>query len=239
MSTLQLARPRAKSGHRFYLIMSIVLAAIAIFGFAHTVPGDFVPPGLPLLLQLHAAVFTAWVLLFVTQPILVARRSIALHRKLGWAGAGLACCMVALGGYAILFALWADAVPFFYPHGLFLVRGLFALLMFAGLVLAGVLQRRRPEWHRRLMLCASIVVIVPGLERSLPLPLFGANWPFVADGVTDLLVLAGPARDLITRGSVHPAYVWAVCAIVLGQAIVDIVSPSPLATMMLHAVGAH
>ena len=239
MSTLQLVRPRTNTGQRFYLIMSLVLAAIAIFGFAHTVPGDFVPPGLPLLLQFHAAVFTAWVLLFVTQPALVARRSIALHRKLGWFGVGLACCMVALGAYAILFGLWADAVPSFYPHSLFIVRGFMALLLFPGFVLAGVLLRRRPEWHRRLMLYASIVVIVPGLERSLPLPLFGANWPFVADGVTDLLVLAGPARDWMTRRSVHPAYLWGLSVIVLGQAIVDVVAPSPLAGAMLRVVGAH
>ncbi len=224
-------------GRSFYLVMSLVLAAIVTYGFSHTVPGDFADPGLPPLLWLHAAVFVAWVLLFVAQPSFVARGSIALHRRLGWIGAGLAAAMVAMGGMAILFALRADTIPPFYPHGLFLTRGVIGLAVFAGLVAAGVAQRRRAEWHKRLMLCAAIVVILPGLERALPIPLIGPAWPFVVDGLAVLIALAGPACDLVVRRRIHPAYLWGVGTIVAGQGLVDALAPSPLATSALRMLG--
>jgi hypothetical protein len=89
------------------------------------------------------------------------------------------------------------------------------------------------------MLCASIAVIVPGIERALPIPLLGAAWPYAADATIDLLALAGPANDLLTRGRIHPACLWGIGAIVAGQLIVDLLAPSPIATILLHLVGAH
>ncbi len=231
-------QPAALAGGRFYLIMSVLLAGIVVFGFSHTIPFDLAPPGLPLLLVVHAVVFGAWVLLFVTQPALVGRRSIATHRRLGWIGVVLACAMVGLGSSAILFALWNHSLPPFYPPGLFIVRGIVGLAVFAGLLAAAIRLRRRTEWHKRLMLCAAITVVVPGLERGLPLPLLGAGWPFVADGVVDLLASVGPAFDLALRRRIHPAYVCGVGTIVAGQAVVDLAAPSPVAAVMLRLVGA-
>jgi hypothetical protein len=239
MTTLDsLQKSRATAGRRFYVVMALVLAAIAIFGFSHTVPGDFGIPGFPVLLWVHGAVFTAWVVLFVAQPVLTMRKSVRWHRRLGWAGAALAVAMVALACSAIMLALWANTLPPFYPHGLFIVRGVFGLLVFAGLVTAAILKRRQSEWHKRLILCAAITVVVPGLERAMPIPLLGPYWFVVVDAVVDLIALAGPAVDLVYRRRVHAAYVWGVGAIVLGQVIVDVLAPSPVATALLHAVGA-
>ena len=88
------------------------------------------------------------------------------------------------------------------------------------------------------MLCASIIIIGPGLERALPLPLFGAQWPFVADGLTDLLVLAGPAVDLVVRHRVHPAYLWALASVVTTQIATDLLAPSAVTASVLKALGA-
>ena len=230
-------RSDLRVGKRFYLVMAVLLAAVVTFGFSHTVPGDFAPPGMPLLLHLHAAVFVAWVLLFVAQPALVFRGSLSLHRKLGWLGAVLAGAMVVMGAEAVLFALRSGSVPPFYPHGLFLVRGALGLLVFAGLVIAGVGQRRNSEWHKRLMLCASIAVIGPGMERAIPIPLLGPAWPLVADGLIDALALVGPVADLSFGRRIHPAYFWGVGAILLGQLLVDLTAPSPVAIFLLRAMG--
>jgi hypothetical protein len=59
------------------------------------------------------------------------------------------------------------------------------------------------------------------------------------EGMVDLLALAGPVRDLIARGRVHTAYYWGVGAIIGGQALVDVLSPSRFAVGMLRAIGAH
>ncbi len=222
----------------FFVVMSIALVALVVFGFSHTVPDDLATPGFPVFLAVHGTVFAAWMLLFVVQPALVAAGAIGVHRKLGWLGLAIALAMVGLGGLAVWFGLVTGHLPPFYPHGLFLFRGAIGLAVFLGLVIAAIVARRKPQWHKRLLLCATIVVTVPALERSLPLPLFGPTWPFIVDGVADTMLLIGPIVDLITRKRVHPAYLLGVGVVVFGQAATDLLAPSPLATLMLHAIGA-
>jgi hypothetical protein len=221
----------------FYVIMSIALVALVVYGFSQTVPGDFATPGFPPFLAVHGAVFAAWMLLFVAQPALVAAGLAGIHRKLGWLGLALAIAMVGLGGYAVWFGLFTGQLPPFYPHGLFLTRGTIGLLTFLGLVIAAIVVRRKPQWHKRFLLCATIVVTVPALERSLPIPLFGAGWWYVVDGIDDAILLVGPIVDLIVRHRVHPAYLVGVGAVVLGQATTDLIAPSPIATALLHVIG--
>jgi hypothetical protein len=219
-------------------MMSLLLAAIAAYGFAQTVPGDIGAPGFPVLLWVHGGVFLTWVLLFVAQPVLIMRRSFRWHRRLGWFGVGLAVAMVLLGGSAVILALLAHALPPFYPPGLFLVRGVLALAMFAGLMIAAVVLRRRGDWHKRLMLCASILVIVPGLERALPVPSFGPHWWYKVDALVVAIALIGPAFDLVQLRRLHPAYLWGVGAIVLGQVVTDVLAPSGIVAGLVKAMGA-
>ena len=54
----------------------------------------------------HAALFTAWVVLFIVQTALISSRRVAVHRRLGIAGALLAAAMVAAG---VLMAIAAGA----------------------------------------------------------------------------------------------------------------------------------
>ena len=70
------------------------------------------------------------------------------------------------------------------------------------------------------------------------MPQFGTGWPFVVDGIADSILLVGPVVDLIARKRVHPAYVFGIGAAVLGQVVTDLIAPSPLAVVLLHAVGA-
>ena len=49
------------------------------------------------LVHVHAALFSAWVLLFIAQTTLVAQRKLAVHRRLGIAGGVLAALMVVFG----------------------------------------------------------------------------------------------------------------------------------------------
>ena len=52
---------------------------------------------LPLFLQVHGAVFSSWIVLFLAQSLLVAAGRTAAHRSLGWAGAALAVVMGPVG----------------------------------------------------------------------------------------------------------------------------------------------
>lgn len=214
-------RPAAKVGRRFYLIISLLMAAVFVGGFGQTVPGDFThKPGLPLLLHVHGAVFTLWVLVFVAQPAFVAHGSLKWHRQVGMAGAWLAGLMVIMGLAATVFAIRYKFTPSFFPPAIFLVMNGIGILVFGGLIAGGVALRHKSEWHKRLMLCATISILGPGLGRLLPMDSFGPAAPLVMFGVIMLFALAGPVVDLFVRKRVHPAYGWGVGAILFSNLLI-------------------
>jgi drug/metabolite transporter (DMT)-like permease len=224
-------------GRPFYLIISLVMAAVIVFGFAHTVPRDFTrTPALPILFHVHGAVFTLWVMLFVAQPAFIARGSVALHRKVGMIGAGVAAAMVVMGISATVYAVHEGFVPDFFPPRLFLVMNLLNVATFATLVTAGIAMRRRAEWHKRLMLCASVAILGPALGRMLPMAAMGKAAPAVMFAIILMFAFAGVVADLIIRRRVHPAYYWAIGAIVLSIVLIPVLAFSPPAGALLHLI---
>jgi uncharacterized membrane protein YozB (DUF420 family) len=240
MTTISMTAPRSRIvGRPFYLVMSLLMAAVIVGGFSRTVPGDFMGArGLPLLLHAHGAVFTLWVLLFVAQPAFIVRGSVALHRRIGMFGAGLAAAMVIMGLAATWYAVRYDFIPGFFPPRLFLMMNVIGILVFGGLVAAGVALRRKAEWHKRLMLCATVSILGPGLGRLLPMDSFGAAAPLVMFGVIGLFAFAGPVFDLIVRRRVHRAYYWGVGVILLSEIAIGPIGFSPVGAAMLQAVRA-
>lgn len=221
----------------FYLWISLAMAAVIIGGFAKTVPGDFLDtPRLPLLLHVHGAVFTLWVLLFVAQPAFIVRGSTRVHRRIGWIGVGLAAAMVVMGVAATLFAVHLHAIPPFFPPTIFLVMNLVGILEFGGLVIAGIALRQRREWHKRLMLCATISILGPGLGRLLPMPSFGAAAPLVMFAATLAFVVAGMIADLVARRRIHPAYIWGMGIMVLTHIVVGLLAFAPPTRALLHFI---
>src|SRR5918994_4986738 len=79
----------------FYSGMALLMALTVFIGFAPTfyLRSYFGAPvtvsgsvTLTPLAQVHGAVFTCWVLLFIVQTALVATRRVAVHRRMGVAG---------------------------------------------------------------------------------------------------------------------------------------------------------
>ena len=221
----------------FYLVMALLIAAVLVTGFSTTVPGDFAPkPGLPLLLHLHGAIFTLWVLLFVAQPASISRGSLALHRKLGWAGAGLVVAMVMMGEAATYFSIRNNREVGIFPSGVFLVMNGIGIVVFAAIVGAGVALRRRAEWHKRLMLTAAVSILGPGLGRLFGTLGFGASTGVAVTGVTFAFALVGPITDLIVRKRVHPAYLWGVGAIVVTDVLIGVLGFTPPILAVVRAI---
>lgn len=239
MASLSLPALRAKGlGRWFYLGMALFLAVIIFAGFAQTYPVSLASsPPLPPLLHLHAAVFASWVLLMVAQPALAAGGSMRVHRTLGWAGAILACAMVVMGFAAVIVALRENYVPAFLPRRIFVIGNLLSVIGFGGLVATAVVNRRRPEWHKRLMITATIVIISQALGRLLPMGSFGDAAPGVLFGVVTLLALVGPAVDLIVRGRVHPAYFLGLSVLLAFEVLTPLIAFSPLAPPIIHFLG--
>ncbi|HEX7759257.1 MAG TPA: hypothetical protein VF459_07140 [Caulobacteraceae bacterium] len=228
-------RPR-EVGRRFYLAQSIVMALIIVAGFSQTVPNDLVPPGLPILLQAHGLVFAAWLVIIILQPALITGGNVRLHRKVGLLGAAIAAAMVVMGLAATWFAIRYHRVPTFFPPTIFLVMNSLGILVFGSLVASAIALRRRSDWHKRLMICATAAILGPGLGRFLPMDSFGAAAPLVLFAINDAVLLAGPVADLVVLRRVHPAYFWGAGAVLLMQPAIPLIAFSPLGHAMLQVV---
>ena len=158
------------------------------------------------LVHLHGALFTSWILLFLTQTSLIAARRADLHRRLGVVGGALALLMLVVGYFTAVEAARRGVTP---PRGppplVFLAVPLGALVTFAIMVGAALNRRRRSETHKRLMLLATIVLLTPAIAR---MRFIGDGGPLVAMIGTSLFVVACLIYDRVAHGRVHPAFLW-------------------------------
>ena len=157
---------------RFFGPAALALSAFIVAAFARTYYlrflGDLPPLGV--LLHLHGAVFTAWLVVFIVQTRLVARRRIDMHRKLGIASVGLAVLVALVGVAAAVDA--AVRVPL-RPTGLtgaqFTIVPLTTIALFAAFVSLGIVFRKRAALHKRFMVLAMIAVLSPATSRLIAL----------------------------------------------------------------------
>lgn len=161
---------------RFYSRMAIFMLVLMFAGFAPSFfLRDIVPafprpnPTLPPSVLLHGTLFTLWMLVFFTQTQLVAAGRRDLHIRLGSASMALAIVMVLL---MYLMSVWqvarANQPPFTTPLD-WTVLPLAAIPAFAFLVWQGWRRRREPQFHKRLMLAAALVVVAGPSFGRLPL----------------------------------------------------------------------
>jgi hypothetical protein len=216
-----LAVGRASRERLFYAGIAIAMFAAVFLGFARSF---FLRPWFPdvpapteTIFYVHGAVFTAWLVLLVVQPALVAVRRTDLHRKLGWLGAGLAVAMVALG---IVGALVAARRPTGFvgipiPPLQFLIIPFFDMVLFATFVALAIARRRDMQSHKRWMLLASVNLLAAGIARW-PFAMM-AGGPPVYFGLEDLFIVALVAWDFASRGRVHPVTLWGGLAIIVSQ----------------------
>lgn len=200
---------------RFYTGMAVAALLAAFAGFARTyflktITGA---PAVSPLVHVHAAAFSAWMLLLVAQTTLVAAGRTGLHRRLGVAGAALAGAMIVLGTMTAIAAARHGHKPALASDPLaFLAISLGDLSVFVVLAGAGLWLRRQPETHKRLMLLATVGGLLPAAIARIPG--ISGHSPRTA-AVTAAFLLAGPIYDWASRRRVHPVYLWACPAIVL------------------------
>lgn len=236
MATLAGPRPGYGRDDRFFLTMAIAMALTIVAGFSVQLAMGRSSFASPPRVHLHALVFFGWVTLYVVQNVLVTRGSIALHRRLGWIGAGWASAMIVIGIYTTVTMVQNGATPFFFLPAYFLVMNSLSILCFGGLVAAAILQRKRTEWHRRLLFCAMAVLTGPAFGRLLPMPLMipWAEWGVFA------AVMIWPAIAILAdrrrRGHVHPALWYGAATIVAVQAAMTLVAHSALGLALYAAV---
>lgn len=173
----------------------------ALSGTPVTISGGAITPTV----HVHALLFTAWVLLFISQTSLIAGRQVKVHRRLGYASIALAAGMITVGLRTAIEAAARGSAPPGVDSLTFLVVPFFDVVLFTGFYAAAMLMRRNREAHKRLMLLAYVSIITAAVAR-LPgiLPL----GPLVFFGLSFLFALAGITYDRLSRGRIHRVYVW-------------------------------
>lgn len=153
-----------------FLGAALCILAIVFAGFARTyfLRGFFFPDPLPLLLHVHGAVMFAWFALFFVQTCLIETHRVALHRRLGMFGVVLAATMVVLGPYVAFHAAARDVRAHDQAAAFDLVilgyDGVI-IALFAGFVACAIAWRRRGDFHKRLMLLATLSLLTPAIAR--------------------------------------------------------------------------
>jgi hypothetical protein len=205
---------------RSFAVYAAFIAAIIFAGFAknYYLRAWLATRDISVMVHVHGLVMTAWVLLFITQTLLVANRRTDLHRKLGLVGAVLAGVVVALGVYTIANSIrrqHVDTSVGSWALAFIAFDGL-SLLVFGGLVFRALVLRSRPQFHKRLMLMAMIALLPPAFGRFVAY--------FTHDHVEAivLLLMIGSALacvllDAIHNRRLHPAYAWSAALVVLAN----------------------
>ena len=116
------------------------------------------------------------------------------------------------------------------------------LVLFALLIAWALSSIRRPEWHKRLMVVATAVLMESPVGRfltfffifhgKLPVPAGMPSPPPPVDagpafGTLDLFLLVPIVWDWRTRGRPHPAYLIGAVAVILMRVLRPVLSVTP------------
>jgi len=220
---------RLSRERRFFLGMAAAMVAITFVGFApsYYLSAAFAGPRLSLLVHVHGAVFTLWMLLYVVQTGLISAGRADVHRVAGPTAVLVAVAMVPLGVATAIITKQVAAAAHLPPPGPPLVFPLGAILTFAVLTGWAVAMRKRSAWHKRLMLLGTLALLTTPLARITRF----THWPIMpALGgmvLTDLILVGLVAYDLRTAGKLHAATKWGGAFFLFTQVIRILLNMTP------------
>jgi uncharacterized membrane protein YozB (DUF420 family) len=198
---------------RLFRHMAILLALTVIAGFGGWFLKGYSSFASPWWVHVHAISNMSWIALFVAQTSFIARGDHARHRALGKAGVLLAAWMFLVGLVLTPYDIAMHRFPAaHFSPAFFLAMDWMNIAVFAALVLGGWIKRKQSDWHRRLMLAATIIVIIPAWGRLLLM----AGLPGSLSVLFSFLYMAlALVADRRLRGHVHPAWYVGVGALVV------------------------
>jgi hypothetical protein len=204
------SQPRRTAERIFFGGMAMLLCLVVFIGFFHTFFGaGFADAPLPnRLLRVHGIVFTAWMLLLVTQSALVSKGRVAWHRTLGIVAFSLPPLMIALGVIAAVDALGRKVTIGPLDPATSLALPLVNITAFALVIAAAWRARRRPDAHKRLVVLATMSLSTAALGRIpwTQLHLSPAAGPVIGLAALVLLLVA---YDVLSLRRVHRSTMWA------------------------------
>jgi hypothetical protein len=236
LASIAQATPHGGVDEPFFRRSAILMALVIVAGFSmQYMMGRSTFDARPLV-HFHGVAFMTWVGLFVAQSWLATRGPIALHRKLGWIGAGWIAVLVVMAFLIVIDVAQRGLTPFFFRPQHFLIANPLTAIVFAALAWTAIRMRKNTDWHMRLHISAMVAIIGPGFGRLLPMPLL-IPYAFEAAGlVSMLLIVAGMIRDRQKMGRVHLAWWWGLLANMAVIPVSSMIAYSPLGDAFYAAV---
>lgn len=220
---------RLSRERRFFLGMAAAMVVLTFAGFApsYYLSGAFGGPRLSLLVHVHGAVFTLWMLLYAIQTGLISAGRADIHRIVGPAAVLVAVAMVPLGIATAIITKQVTAAAHLPPQGPPLIFPLGAILTFAVLTAWAVAMRKRSAWHKRLMLLGTLAILTTPLARVTRFTHLPLTPPLGGMVLTDVLLVALVAYDLRTLGRLHAATKWGGAFFLVTQLVRIVLNMTP------------
>jgi hypothetical protein len=224
------------SERRFFLWATLGIALLVLIGFSPTyyLKTSFGTPALPWWTHTHGLLMSSWFALLIVQARLIATRRVDLHRRLGVFGALLALTIVLTLTAVSIHSVQLGHTPG-PPPAILLGLNFAPIVLFAGFVAAALLWRARGDYHKRLMLLASLSLLPAAVVR-VPLAFIENGGVAAVFGTADACVLACVLIDTVCSRRLHPAFGWGGLLIVVVFPLFLVLAQTPqwlrIATLM-------
>lgn len=156
-----------KSKSAYYPALAMLVLVVAIIGFSKTFfaplfAGTFAASAI---IWVHASLMFSWVVLFMAQAMLIRTGNFKWHQRMGAIGASLVVLIIPFTiatGASVLPRDLANMGEAGYSAFLPVIIEAF---LFGGLVSTAIWLRKRPDYHKRLMLLATLSALGPAWFR--------------------------------------------------------------------------
>jgi hypothetical protein len=163
--------------------------------------------------HIHGIMYLLWIVLIISQPLLVRLRLTNIHKKIGYAGMSLAVGMFFAGiAIAVVSAKAGIASGAGTTPLSFFIVPLTDMAFFGGFITIALLNLRDSELHKRLILLATLAILPAAFGRIIGI--YGVNVG-VALFLQESILILGILYDVYMRKKIHPAYIWGGTAVVI------------------------
>jgi FtsH-binding integral membrane protein len=215
---------------RSYLALAIGIAFIVGLGFWQSYFGPLLAgrANRPWIIHVHAAIFVGWLGLLIAQVAAIVRGRVALHRRMGAAGAAYGALVFIIGIVVSIAApvirVHAGQMPAPVAESVVLYN-LVDILVFGAFLVLALATRRRPDLHARWIISATTALVGAAVGRISGGVLYFFLW------MSPLWCAIG--IDLWKSRRLHPIFVLSLAIYFAAWFKVPVVSASPA----LRAVG--
>lgn len=193
----------------FFTLLGLLLLTLAVAGFwpqyFSAVTGRAPAATTQFwLIHLHAALFTFWLLLYVSQAALIMSGRARVHLRMGpWLAAyGFAIAALGLYAAALLAHRFGLREGDFEAAAAFVFFPVIDMVYFAGFLAAAVAYRKLPHLHKRAMFLATFSIAIVGLGRLVDRAGFESALAWQPLNLAPLLIAI--AYDLVVCRRVYP-----------------------------------